>query len=244
MLQRAKPVATLLALDAVEARYGKNRVLNGVSLQVGRGEVVALIGPNAAGKSTTLRTIMGLKAPSHGSITFEGVNVTRLSTAERVRQGLVLVPEGRQLFTSYTVVENLRMGAYHRQDRDRLDADFAQIFALFPRLAERRSQRSGSMSGGEQQMVAIGRGLMSKPTCLLLDEPTLGLAPIIIAEIQTALLKLADGGMTILISEQNAGMALDVASRAYVLESGNISLGGPAEALRSSAEIQRLYLGS
>jgi branched-chain amino acid transport system ATP-binding protein len=234
----------LLDIASIEAEFGKNRVLKGVSLQVNQGEVVALIGPNAAGKTTTLRTIMGLKSPISGQISFDGINITRMATSERTRRGLVLVPEGRQLFTDFTVRENLTMGAYQRQDRDLLDKDFERIFRLFPRLGERQNQRSGSMSGGEQQMVAIGRGLMANPRCLILDEPTLGLAPIVIDEIESALKLLAVNGLTILISEQNAAMALNVASRAYVLESGKISLSGHTDELRRTEEIQKSYLGA
>jgi branched-chain amino acid transport system ATP-binding protein len=234
----------MLAFDRVNVCYAKNRVLKDLSLEVGDGEVVALIGPNAAGKTTTLRTLMGLKAPLSGSIRFDGADVTALPTHQRVGRGMMLVPEGRQVFTRFTVTENLRMGAFHRPDRDHLDADFDKVFAAFPKLAERRNQRAGSMSGGEQQMLAIARGLMAKPKFLLLDEPTLGLAPIIVGEIAKAIAELAAGGMTILLAEQNAAMALACASRAYVLESGSVSLAGTAAELRASDAVKNLYLGN
>jgi branched-chain amino acid transport system ATP-binding protein len=234
----------MLELIDISARYGKRPVLRDVSLTVGAGEIVALVGANAAGKTTTLRTIMGLKEPAAGVIRFNMQDVTSLSTAERVRRGLTLSPEGRQIFPKFTVTENLLMGGYHRPDRNHLSDDIARLFDMFPRLAERRSQKAGSMSGGEQQMLAIGRALISRPRCLLLDEPTLGLAPIIVAEITGIVRQLAQSGVTILLAEQNAAMALGVADRAYVLESGRISLEGKAAALRETTEIRRLYLGA
>ena len=175
----------MLELAAISVQYGKRPVLRDVSLSVGAGEIVALVGANAAGKTTTLRTIMGLKEPAAGAIHFNGEDATRLSTVERVRRGLALSPEGRQIFPKFSVQENLLMGGYHRADRNHLDGDIARVCDMFPRLAERRSQRAGWMSGGEQQMLAIGRALISRPRCLLLDEPTLGLAPIIVEEIGT-----------------------------------------------------------
>jgi branched-chain amino acid transport system ATP-binding protein len=233
----------MIEFDGVEAHYGKNHVLKQLSARVGEGEVVSLIGANAAGKSTTLRTAMGLKLSSAGAIRFAGADITRLSTHERVRRGLVLVPEGRQVFVKFTVAENLIMGAYHRADRNDAAKELDYIFGLFPQLRERREQKAGSMSGGEQQMLAIARGLMAKPKCLLLDEPTLGLAPIIVEEIVAIVRKLADGGITVLLAEQNAAMALSCCSRAYVLESGKISLEGDTATLRESEAIKRLYLG-
>ncbi len=234
----------MLELDGISVRYGKRPVLRDVSLAVGASKVVTLVGANAAGKTTTLRTIMGLKEPSAGTIRFDGVDVTHLSTVERVRKGLALSPEGRQIFPKFTVEENLIMGGYHREDRNHLDADITRVCEMFPRLAERRSQKAGSMSGGEQQMLAIGRALVSQPRCLLLDEPTLGLAPIIVDEIDRIIRQLADGGMTILLAEQNAAMALSVADHAYVLESGRISLEGNAAVLKETAEVRKLYLGA
>lgn len=234
----------MLELDRVTVRYGKRPALREACLEVRRGEVVALIGANAAGKTTTLRAIMGLKETSGGAIRFVGEDITGLSTVERVQRGLTLSPEGRQVFPKFTVHENLLMGGYHRADRNRLDGDIERVFALFPRLTERRHQRALSMSGGEQQMLAIGRALISRPRCLLLDEPTLGLAPIVVAEIACIIRALASDGMTVLLAEQNAAMALDAADRAYVLESGHISLNGTAASLKETEEVRKLYLGA
>ena len=234
----------MLSLDRVNVRYGKNHVLKDVSMRIGEGEVVSLIGSNAAGKTTTLRTVLGLKETVSGSLRFAGEDITRLATHERVDRGLVLVPEGRQVFTKFTVTENLLMGAYHRADRDAAGKELEPMFTLFPRLGERRAQKAGSMSGGEQQMLAIARGLMAKPRCLLLDEPTLGLAPIIVEEIAATIARLAAGGMTILLAEQNVAIALDCATRAYVLESGNLSLEGRSDELRQTDAIKSLYLGT
>jgi branched-chain amino acid transport system ATP-binding protein len=233
----------MLELADVDVHYAKNHVLKGVTMRVGAGEVVALVGANAAGKTTTLRTIMDLKAASRGTVTFQGARLDAVPTHERVGRGLVLVPEGRQIFPRFTVVENLLMGGYQRPDRNRLERDFDAVFAMFPRLAERKTQRAGSMSGGEQQMLAIARGLLAQPKCLLLDEPTLGLAPIIVEEISRTVRTLAAQGMTILIAEQNAAMALAVADRAYVLESGRVALEGSGAELAGDAAVQRNYLG-
>jgi branched-chain amino acid transport system ATP-binding protein len=236
-------VITMIEIDRINVHYGKNHVLKDVTLKVGEGEVVSLIGANAAGKTTTLRTALGLKAATSGTLRFAGGDISQLSTHERVNRGLVLVPEGRQVFVKFTVAENLLMGAYHRKDRDDAGAELEYVFGLFPRLLERRTQKAGSMSGGEQQMLAIARGLMAKPKCLLLDEPTLGLAPIIVDEIAATVRKLADDGMTILLAEQNVAIALACAARAYVLESGKISLEGGTEELRQTNAIKSLYLG-
>ncbi|HJZ21734.1 MAG TPA: ABC transporter ATP-binding protein, partial [Bradyrhizobium sp.] len=203
-----------------------------------------LIGANAAGKSTTMRLIAGLKRATSGAIRLDGVDIEPLSTPRRVRLGIALVPEGRQVFAQSTVLENLTMGAYHRPDRNDIRHDIEAMFAMFPRLGERLTQRVGSMSGGEQQMVAIARGLMAKPKCLLLDEPTLGLAPVIVDEISLTIVKLAREGMTILLAEQNAAMALDVATRAYVLAAGAISAQGTPEQLKASPLIAQLYFGA
>jgi branched-chain amino acid transport system ATP-binding protein len=233
----------MLELERVTVRYGKRPVLREISLSIAAGEIVALIGANAAGKTTTLRAIMGLKELTGGAIRFDRVDITRHSTVERVRRGLALAPEGRQIFSKFTVEENLMMGGYARPDRHRLGPDISRIYKMFPRLSERRSQNAGSMSGGEQQMLAIGRALLSRPRCLLLDEPTLGLAPIVVDEIERIIRTLAAEKMTILLVEQNAAMALAVADRAYVLESGQVSLQGEAAALEESTEIRRFYLG-
>jgi branched-chain amino acid transport system ATP-binding protein len=234
----------MLELSSISAHYGKNQVLRAVDLKVAAGEVVALIGANAAGKSTTMRLIAGLKRATSGAIRLDGVDIEPLSTPKRVRLGIALVPEGRQVFAQSTVLENLTMGAYHRPDRNDIRHDIDAMFAMFPRLGERRLQRVGSMSGGEQQMVAIARGLMAKPKCLLLDEPTLGLAPVIVDEISLTIAKLAREGMTILLAEQNAAMALDVATRAYVLAAGAISAQGTPEQLKASPLVAQLYFGA
>ena len=234
----------MLELSGVNVHYGKIHVLRDVSLRVETGEVAALIGPNAAGKTTTLRALVGLKDCTSGVIRFETQPIQRLPTSDRIRLGITLVPEGRQVFPKFSVIENLRIGAFQRADRDRLDADFETVFAIFPKLAERRHQKAGLMSGGEQQMLAIARGLMARPRLLLLDEPTLGLAPIIVEEIELAIGGLAGRGMTILLAEQNAAMVMRVAHRVYVLKSGRISLEGTPADLAKSPEIQRLYLGT
>jgi branched-chain amino acid transport system ATP-binding protein len=233
----------MLALEGLNVHYGKIHVLRDVALRVDEGEVVGLVGPNAAGKTTMLRTVIGLKSSSSGTIRLAGQPIGALSTAERVRLGAVLVPEGRQIFPRYTVRENLVMGAYHRRDRGHIEPDIEEAYTLFPRLSERRAQRAGQMSGGEQQMLAIGRGLMAKPRLLMLDEPTLGLAPIMVEEIERIVQALAARGMTILIAEQNAAMALRVADRAYVLSAGRISLDGTPEELARAPDIQRLFMG-
>jgi branched-chain amino acid transport system ATP-binding protein len=234
----------MLALSGLNVHYGKIHVLRDVALRVERGEIVGLVGPNAAGKTTTLRTLIGLKGMTSGEIRFDGQALGGMPTPARVRSGLVLVPEGRQVFPKFSVLDNLTMGAFSRPDRNVLEADLDEIFVLFPKLKERRLQRAGLMSGGEQQMLAIGRGLMAKPRMLLLDEPTLGLAPIIVEEIERIIEALAKKGMTILVAEQNAAMALRVAHRVYVLKSGRISLEGTPDELSKSADIARLYLGT
>jgi branched-chain amino acid transport system ATP-binding protein len=234
----------MLEISGLTAHYGKNKVVSDADIRMNSGEVVALIGANAAGKTTTLRLIVGLKKATRGTIRFAGENVTAYSTPRRVHLGIVLVPEGRQVFPRSTVLENLVMGAYHRADRNHIADDLDAMFSMFPRLAERRFQRAGSMSGGEQQMLAIARGLMAKPKCLLLDEPTLGLAPVIVDEVGETIRKLANRGMTILLAEQNAAMALDVANRAYVLTSGTISAQGTPAELQASPLIRQLYFGA
>jgi branched-chain amino acid transport system ATP-binding protein len=234
----------MLELAGIDVHYAKNHFLKNVTLAIDEGEVVSIVGANAAGKTTTLRTIIGLKAPTAGTIRFAGATLDNAPTDERVHRGIVLVPEGRQVFPKFTVTENLLMGAYHRRDRNDVAGDFDRLFGMFPRLAERRHQTAGSMSGGEQQMLAIARGLMARPTCLLLDEPTLGLAPIIVQEISLIIRTLARDGMTILLAEQNAAMALDVADRAYVLETGRVSLEGTGAELAGDEAVRRNYLGT
>lgn len=234
----------MLDLKNLNVSYGKQKVLRDVNLSLQEKEVVALIGSNAAGKSTTLRTIAGLKKAESGTIGFDGADVSALPTVQRVQSGLVLVPEGRQIFPRLTVHENLLMGAYHRADRNDLDGDLERIFMMFSRLKERRVQRAGSMSGGEQQMLAIGRGLMSRPKVMLLDEPTLGLAPIIIEELGSIIRNLAQEGLAIVLAEQNATMALGCADRAYILQSGSIVMKGDARQLSETAEVKQMYLGT
>ena len=234
----------MLELDRVNCHYAKVHVLHDVSLKVDRGEIVCIIGPNAAGKTTTLRVIAGLKESSAGHIRYLGEDITRLLPFERVERGLVLVPEGRQIFPKFTVLDNLRMGAYQRADRGTIGGDLETVYELFPRLRERLQQRGGSLSGGEQQMLAIGRGLMAKPKCLLLDEPSLGLAPIIVSEIARIIRELAGRGLTIMLVEQNAAMALELADRAYLLESGQVSLHGTAAELQRTDVVRKLYLGA
>ena len=234
----------MLELERIDCHYAKVHVLHGVSLAVNRGEIVSMIGPNAAGKTTALRVMAGLKPPSAGRIRYLGEDITRLLPFERVERGLVLVPEGRQIFPKFTVLDNLRMGAYQRPDRGALDGDLESVYGLFPRLRERLEQRAGALSGGEQQMLAIGRGLMAKPKCLLLDEPSLGLAPIIVSEIARTIRELASRGLTIMLVEQNAAMALELADRAYLLESGHISLHGTAADLQKTDVVRKLYLGA
>ncbi len=234
----------MLDVSNLNVSYGKQKVLRNMAFRLDKGEVVTLIGSNAAGKSTTLRTLVGLKKSDSGSIKFDGRGIEALPTVDRVKAGLVLVPEGRQIFPRLTVHENLLMGAYHRDDRDDVDDDLERVFGMFPRLRERRIQRAGSMSGGEQQMLAIGRGLMSRPRLMLLDEPTLGLAPIIIEELGQIVRNLARDGLTILLAEQNAVMALGCADRAYVLQSGKIVTSGSAKELSETAEVKQMYLGA
>jgi branched-chain amino acid transport system ATP-binding protein len=234
----------MLELDRIDCHYAKVHVLHGVSLEVASGEIVCIIGPNAAGKTTTLRVVAGLKEPSAGRVRYRGEDITRLLPFERVERGLVLVPEGRQIFPKFTVLDNLRMGAYQRADRGDIGGDLERVYELFPRLRERLQQRGGSLSGGEQQMLAIGRGLMAKPKCLLLDEPSLGLAPIIVSEIARIIRELAGHGLTIVLVEQNAAMALELADRAYLLESGHVSLSGTAAELQRTDVVRKLYLGA
>jgi len=233
----------LLEVDALRSGYGRTPVLHDVFLQVGAGEIVALIGANGAGKSTLLNTIMGLIAATAGDIRFDGRVITRLPTPEIVRAGLAQVPERRQLFGAMTVEENLRMGAYTGNDRAAVATDMEAQFVRFPILLERRRQSAQTLSGGEQQMVALARAMMSRPRLLLLDEPSLGLAPIIAARILEQVAVLRDAGGTVLIVEQNARAALGIADRGYVMENGRITLSGSAAELLHSSAVQDAYLG-
>jgi branched-chain amino acid transport system ATP-binding protein len=233
----------VLDLTNVHVRYGNIRALQGVSLRVDQGELIALIGGNGAGKTTTLRTISGLLRPSEGAITFEGTDLTSASTDRIVGLGISHCPEGRRIFGSLTVAENLKLGAVSVADAAATAAELENVFALFPLLKERLGQAGGTLSGGEQQMLAIGRALMSRPRLLLLDEPSLGLAPLMVERIFETISELKRQGRTILLVEQNVHQALDVADRAYVLETGRITLEGPAETLRHDPKVEQSYLG-
>jgi branched-chain amino acid transport system ATP-binding protein len=236
-------MSVLLELSAVESGHGLTPVLHGVSLEVGAGEIVALIGANGAGKSTLLNTVMGLVTLSAGDIRFGGRPIGRLATSAIVRAGLAQVPERRQLFGSMTVEENLRMGAYTRTDRVEVAAALEEQFRQFPILSERRRQAAQTLSGGEQQMLAIARAMMSRPRLLLLDEPSLGLAPLLVAQIMNQISSLRAAGGTVLVVEQNARAALGIADRGYVLENGRITLSGKASDLLDNQAIQDAYLG-
>ena len=233
----------MLELTDVHVRYGNIRALQGVSLRVETGELVALIGSNGAGKSTTLRTISGLLRPTQGTITFEGTDIATASTDRIVRLGISHCPEGRHIFGSLTVADNLRLGAVSRADAGAVSADRDMVFDLFPLLKERLGQAGGTLSGGEQQMLAIGRALMSRPRLLLLDEPSLGLAPLMVERIFGTIAELRRQGRTILLVEQNVHQALDVADRAYVMETGRITLEGEAAVLRQDPKVEQSYLG-
>ncbi len=233
----------MLELMGVSAAYGAIKALNGIDLHIHAGEVVTLIGANGAGKSTTLRCIVGLVHPCAGDILFEGQSIRALPTHQIVARGISLVPEGRAIFSNLTVLENLEMGAYLQSSRSLLRQDLEHVYSLFPRLAERKSQEAGTLSGGEQQMLAIGRSLMSRPRLLLLDEPSLGLAPILAQSIFQALDKINREGITILLVEQNAKAAFHHSSRAYVLETGEIVMQGKSSELSSDPRVQKAYLG-
>ena len=233
----------VLELEDIHTYYGSIHALKGVSLRVHDGEIVTLIGANGAGKSTTLRSIQGLNHPRHGSIRFAGNDITNERPHDIVASGISQSPEGRRLFPRMSVYENLEMGAFQRSDRSTLREDFDRVYELFPRLAERRAQKAGTLSGGEQQMVAIGRALMARPKLLLLDEPSMGLAPIFVEKIFEIVHEINAQGTPILLVEQNALMALDAASRGYVLETGRIALEGPARELRDNEQVRKTYLG-
>jgi branched-chain amino acid transport system ATP-binding protein len=238
------PGASLLSLDDVHAFYGRIEALQGISIEVRRGEIVAMLGGNGAGKSTTLKTISGLMHPRSGHIKFEGQDVSTVPAHRLVRLGIGQAPEGRRIFGRMTVLENLQMGAYSRRDKSELDADYDRVFGLFPRLQERRSQAAGTLSGGEQQMLAIGRALMARPKLLLLDEPSMGLAPNLVEQIFEIITDINSQGTTILLVEQNALMALHVASRGYILQTGKIVLADTSAALAANEEVKKAYLGA
>jgi branched-chain amino acid transport system ATP-binding protein len=232
----------MLKIDNLCVNYGGIKAVRDVSFEVPEGKIVTLIGANGAGKSTILRTITGLVHPASGSITYNGEELTKLPTYGIVNKGITLVPEGRHVFPDMTVLENLKIGAYLRKDN--LNDDIEWVYTLFPRLKERNWQQAGTLSGGEQQMLAVGRALMSRPKLIMMDEPSLGLAPLIVKEIFNIIKEINKNGVTILLIEQNANMALKVADYGYVLETGRITLHGPAKELRSNEEVKRAYLGN
>ncbi|MDP4127078.1 MAG: ABC transporter ATP-binding protein [Bacillota bacterium] len=233
----------MLVLEDINVYYGAIHALKGISFEVNQGEIVTLIGSNGAGKSTSLKTISGLLRPKKGKITFKGENLANIAPQSIVANGISQVPEGRHVFANMTVIENLELGAYLRKDKAGVKQDLKRVYELFPRLLERSSQLSGTLSGGEQQMLAMGRALMSKPQLLLLDEPSMGLAPIFVKQIFSIIKEINSSGTTILLVEQNAHMALSIANRAYVLETGKIVLSGDSQKLAASEEVRRAYLG-
>jgi branched-chain amino acid transport system ATP-binding protein len=233
----------MLIVDNINVYYGAIHALKGISVEVKEGEIVTLIGANGAGKSTTLRTISGLLKPKTGKIEFEGKNISGIAAQDIVKMGLSQVPEGRRIFANMTVLENLELGAYIRSDSKGISEDMQNVFQRFPRLLERKSQLAGTLSGGEQQMLAMGRALMSRPRLLLLDEPSMGLAPLLVKEIFSIVKEINASGTTILLVEQNAHMALSIAHKAYVLETGRITLAGTAKELAESEAVRKAYLG-
>ena len=233
----------MLEIKDLNVHYGGIHALKGVSLHVQDGEIVTLIGANGAGKSTTLRTASGLKKPTSGQVLVDGKDVTAMSAQARVRLGLSQVPEGRRVFAQMTVLENLELGGYLRRDRAARAAELDEVYQRFPVLADRRKQLAGTLSGGEQQMLAMGRAMMAQPRILLLDEPSMGLAPLLVQEIFEIIRGINEAGTTILLVEQNANKALQVAHRAYVMETGRIVLSGAAEELSKTEDIKRVYLG-
>ena len=235
--------APLLEVRALQVAYGGIQAVKGIDLHITPGELVALIGSNGAGKTSTLKTLAGLLHPAGGQIQYDGKNLHNITAHQRVAMGMALVPEGRGVFARLTVQENLQMGAYSRSDKNEIAADLARMYELFPRLAERKGQLAGTLSGGEQQMVAMARALMSRPRLLMLDEPSMGLAPLMVQKIFETIRDIAALGMSILLVEQNAMLALQVAQRGYVMESGAITLSGAAGELLGSDAVQRAYLG-
>jgi branched-chain amino acid transport system ATP-binding protein len=233
----------ILEVRDVQTYYGAIQALKGITIEVRDGEIVTLIGANGAGKSTTLRSINGLNHPREGTIRFQGQDITNAPAHSIVKMGISQSPEGRKLFPRMSVLENLEMGAFQRSDRGNFREDLDRVYSLFPRLAERKGQKAGTLSGGEQQMVAIGRALMARPKLLMLDEPSMGLAPIFVEKIFEIVVEINQQGTPILLVEQNALMALDVANRGYVLETGKIALADDAKALRQNEQVRKTYLG-
>ncbi|WP_027627954.1 ABC transporter ATP-binding protein [Ruminiclostridium cellobioparum] len=233
----------MLEIKNLDVHFGVIHALKDISLTVNQGEIVTLIGANGAGKTTTLRTISGLKKPTRGSIIFEGRDITSISPQDRVKMGICQVPEGRRVFSTMTVLENLELGAYLRKDKAQISKDLKMVYQRFPILEKRKKQAAGTLSGGEQQMLAMGRALMSSPRMLFLDEPSMGLAPLFVKEIFDIIKSINQAGTTILLVEQNASMALQIAHRAYVMETGSIVLSGTGTQLMQSDEIRKAYLG-
>ena len=233
----------MLKVDNIDVYYGAIHAIKGISIEVPKGEIVTLVGSNGAGKSTTLRTISGLMKPKTRTIWFEDKNIVGVPAHKIVGMGLCQVPEGRHVFANMSVMENLELGAYLRNDKDGIARDLEDVFKKFPRLLERKDQISGTLSGGEQQMLAMGRALMSRPRLLLLDEPSMGLAPLLVKEIFNIIKEINESGTTVLLVEQNANMALSIADKAYVLETGRIALAGTAQELASSEAVRKAYLG-
>ncbi|WP_349369398.1 ABC transporter ATP-binding protein [Salinarimonas sp.] len=232
----------MLSVEGLRSRYGRIEALHGVDLEVRSGEIVCVVGANGAGKTTLLRCLSGVQPASHGTIVFRGEDVTRMPAHKRVGLGLAQSPEGRQIFTNLTVEDNLRLGAYLHDD-ERVSKDMGEAFAMFPILKEKRAQMAGGLSGGQQQMLAIARALMSRPSCLLLDEPSMGLAPILVAQVLDAVKSLKALGVTVLLVEQNAFAALSIADRGYVMETGRIAMSGAAADLIADPKVREAYLG-
>ncbi len=233
----------MLEIKDLNVHFGVIHAIKGISLKVNEGEIVTLIGANGAGKTTTLRTISGLKKPTDGAVYLKGKNITGTTAQDRVRMGISLVPEGRRIFSTMTVLENLELGAFLRRDKAEIAKDLKMIYERFPILADRKRQAAGTLSGGEQQMLAMGRALMSRPKLLCLDEPSMGLAPLLVQEIFDIIQDINKKGTTILLVEQNASMALQIADRAYVMETGSISISGTGAELMESDDIRKAYLG-
>ena len=233
----------LLEFRDVDTYYGELHVLKKVNYEIRSGEIVCLLGGNASGKSTTMKTVLGIVRPARGSVVFRGEPVNAVSTSERVRRGIAPVPEARRLFPKMTVYENLEMGAYTREDAPGIEQDLERVYGLFPRVKERLNQLAGTLSGGEQQMVAIGRALMARPTLLCMDEPSMGLSPLLVEQVFDIIQEINRQGTTIFVVEQNANMALSIADRGFVLQTGQVVLSGPASELRDTELIRRAYLG-
>jgi branched-chain amino acid transport system ATP-binding protein len=240
-VSQATANGALLRLDEVNTYYGQIHILQGISLEVNEGELVCLLGGNASGKSTTLKTILGIVIPRSGTVQFAGEDVTSRSTSYRIGRGMAIVPENRRVFAPMTVLENLEMGAYLRKDD--LAADFERVYGLFPLLYDRRSQLAGTLSGGEQQMLAMGRALMSRPRLLLMDEPSMGLAPILVEKNFEIIKQVHESGVSVLVVEQNANISLSIADRGYVLQTGNVVLADRADVLLAHDELKKAYLG-